>query len=158
MLGRSLERSLGTRGRPTVGLDRAHLDITDTDSVARVFREHRPTLLFNAAAYTKVSAAYAIQKDDPARSRAIDAALAGAAQPPVEVARRAARLVTLAREIAEIGNKNARSDGRVAEALARAAVAGAIENVRVNVAGVSDPALGKELLAETERLERDLRA
>ena len=112
----------------------------------------------DAAAYTKVSAAYAIQKDDPARSRAIDAALAGAAQPPVEVARRAARLVTLAREIAEIGNKNARSDGRVAEALARAAVAGAIENVRVNVAGVSDPALGKELLAETERLERDLRA
>src|SRR5438874_7535300 len=112
----------------------------------------------DAAAYTKVSAAYAIQKGDPARSRAIDAALAGAAQPPVEVARRAARLVTLAREIAEIGNKNARSDGRVAEALARAAVAGAIENVRVNVAGVSDAALGKELLAETERLERGLPA
>src|SRR5437588_231229 len=81
-----------------------------------------------------------------------------AAQPPVEIARRAARLVTLAREIAQIGNKNARSDAKVAEALARAAGAGAIENVRVNVAGLSDPALGKELLAETDRLERDLRA
>src|SRR5437588_952594 len=112
----------------------------------------------DAAAYTKVSAAYAIQKSDPARSRAIDAALAGAAQPPLEVARRAARLVTLAREIAAIGNKNARSDAKVAAALARAAVAGAIENVRVNVAGLSNPALGKELLAETERLERDLPA
>src|SRR5437763_1696005 len=112
----------------------------------------------DAAAYTKVSAAYAIPKDDPARGRAIDVALAGAAQPPVEVARRAARLVTLAREIAGIGNKNARSDAKVAAALARAAVAGAIENVRVNVAGGSDPALGAELLAETERLERDLPA
>jgi len=30
--------------------------------------------------------------------------------------------------------------------------------VRVNVAGLSNPALGKELLAETERLERDLPA
>src|SRR5207302_948663 len=51
-----------------------------------------------------------------------------------------------------------RRDAKVAGALARAAVAGAIENVRVNVAGLSNPALGKELLAETERLERDLPA
>src|SRR5947199_7576017 len=112
----------------------------------------------DAAAYAKVSAAYRIPKDDATRARAIDAAVVGAAQPPLEVARRAARLVTLAREIAAIGNKNARSDAKVAAALARAAVAGAIENVRVNVAGLSNPALGKELLAETERLERDLPA
>src|SRR5205085_902547 len=70
----------------------------------------------------------------------------------------AALAVTLARDIAQIGNKSARSDAKVAEALARAAAGGAIENVRVNVAGLSDPALGKKLLAETERLERDLRA
>jgi glutamate formiminotransferase/formiminotetrahydrofolate cyclodeaminase len=112
----------------------------------------------DAAAYAKVSAAYAMPKDNATRGRAIDAALAGAARPPVEVARRAARLVTLAREIAEIGNRNARSDARVAEALARAAVAGATENVRVNVAGLSDPALGKDLLVETAQLERDLGA
>src|SRR5207244_4684507 len=68
----------------------------------------------DAAAYANVSAAYAIPKDDPSRRRAIDAALLGAAQPPVEVARRGARLVTLARELAEIGNKNARSDAKVA--------------------------------------------
>src|SRR5207244_1335495 len=61
----------------------------------------------DAAAYAKVSAAYGIPKDDPSRGRAIDAGLVGAAQPPVEVARRAVRLVMLAREIAEIGNKNA---------------------------------------------------
>src|SRR5947207_3942711 len=49
----------------------------------------------DAAPYAKVSAAYRIPKDDATRARAIDAALVGAAQPPLEVARRAARLVTL---------------------------------------------------------------
>ena len=97
-----------------------------------------------------------IPKDDPSRGRAIDAGLVGAAQPPVEVARRAARLVMLAREIAEIGNKNARSDARVAEVLARAAVAGAIENVRVNVAGLSEPAHGSAMLEAIARLEREI--
>jgi glutamate formiminotransferase / formiminotetrahydrofolate cyclodeaminase len=110
----------------------------------------------DAAAYAKVSAAYAIPKDDPSRARGIDAGLMAAARPPVEVARRAARLVTLAREIAQIGNKNARSDAKVAEVLARAAVAGAGENVRVNIAALSDPAQGKSMLAEIERLERGL--
>jgi glutamate formiminotransferase/formiminotetrahydrofolate cyclodeaminase len=111
----------------------------------------------DAAAYAKVSAAYRIPKDDPTRVRAIDAGLVGAAQPPIEVARRAARLITLAREIAEIGNRNARSDAKVAEALARAAIAGAIENVRVNLGGLSAPELSTAMLAEIERLERAVR-
>ena len=112
----------------------------------------------DAAAYAKVSAAYGIPKNDPARGRAIDAGLVGAAQPPVEVARRAARLVTLARDIAEIGNKNAHSDALVAEALARAALTGAVENVRVNVQSLSEPELGKSFLDEADRLEKGVRA
>jgi len=112
----------------------------------------------DAAAYAKVGEAYRIPKDDRSRVGAIDAGLVGAAQVPVDVARRATRLVALAREIGEIGNKNARSDAKVAAALARAALTGAIENVRVNVAGLSEPARGKAMLAEIERLERDLRA
>jgi glutamate formiminotransferase/formiminotetrahydrofolate cyclodeaminase len=106
----------------------------------------------DAAAYTGVSAAYKLAKDDPGRPRAIDAALLGAAATPLEVARRSARLVALAREIGTIGNKNARSDAKVGEGLARAALAGAVENVKVNVASLSDPAAGKGLLEEAERL------
>ena len=86
------------------------------------------------------------------RSAAIDAALLGAAVTPLDVARRAARLGELAREIGTIGNKNARSDAKVAEELARTAVIGAVENVRVNVASLSDPAAGRGLLEEAERL------
>ena len=63
-------------------------------------------------------------------------------------------LSALARDIGAIGNPNARSDARVAEGLARAALAGAVENVRVNVASLSEPALGRALLEEAEELSR----
>src|SRR6266702_1432587 len=90
----------------------------------------------DAAAYAKVSAAYRLPKDDPRRTRAADEALVGAAQTPLAMARGAARLVGLAREIGTIGNRNAHSDAMVAEALARAALAGAVENVRGNVQSI----------------------
>src|SRR3989441_1026180 len=108
----------------------------------------------DAAAYAKVGAAYGLPKDDPRRTRAADEALVGAAQTPLAMARGAARLVGLAREIGTIGNRNAHSDALVAEALARAALAGAVENVRVNVQSLSEPGLGKSLLEEAIRLER----
>ena len=109
----------------------------------------------DAAAYAKVSAAYRLSKDDPRRAQAADEALVGAAQTPLAMARGAARLLALAQEIGTIGNRNARSDARVGEALARAALSGAVENVRVNVGSLSEPGLGKSLLEEAERLARD---
>ena len=108
----------------------------------------------DAAAYALVSEAYKLPKDDPKRVAGIDTSLLGAAQTPLEVARRADRVITLAREIGTIGNKNARSDALVAEKLARAALDGAVENVRVNVAALSDPATGTTLLTSAEALGR----
>jgi glutamate formiminotransferase / formiminotetrahydrofolate cyclodeaminase len=108
----------------------------------------------DATAYSRVSDAYKRRKDDPARTRAVDEALVGAARTPLALARGAVRLLSLAREIRTIGNRNASSDAMVAAALARAALAGAVENVRVNVAALSQPGLGSSLLEEAERLER----
>src|SRR5438067_369622 len=110
----------------------------------------------DAAAYARVTEAYRVLKGDPTRKRAVDQALGGAAQTPLQIARGAVRLMALAREIGAIGNQNARSDSKVAAALARAALAGAVENVRVNVAALSEPGLGKALLDEAEALERDV--
>jgi glutamate formiminotransferase/formiminotetrahydrofolate cyclodeaminase len=104
----------------------------------------------DADAYGLVSAAYRRPKDDPERAVAIDRALLGAAAVPLAVAGLAARVLHLAREIGRIGNRNARSDAHVAEALARAAITAAVENVRVNVASLSDPGLGRELLENAE--------
>ena len=108
----------------------------------------------DAAAYAKVSAAYKLAKDDPRRRRAVDAALVGAAEVPLVVARGANRLIALAREVEAIGNRNASSDARVGAALARAALEGAVENVRVNVAALSEAGLGASLVNEAEALSR----
>src|SRR5437867_5336176 len=108
----------------------------------------------DAAAYARVSAAYRRPREDPGRTRAVDEALVGAAETPLATARGAVRLIALAREMADIGNKNAGSDAKVAEALARAALAGAVENVRVNVQALSEPGLGRSLVEEAEGMMR----
>ena len=114
--------------------------------------ELRRLVELDAAAYNRVSDAYKVPKDAPARSAKIDAALLAAAEPPLAVAQASAELIRLAKEMSEIGNKNARSDAKVAEGLARAALAGAVENVRVNIESLSDPSAGKMLLEEASRL------
>ena len=106
----------------------------------------------DALAYTAVSQAYKIAKDDPRRPAAVDAALAGAARTPAEVAKRAARVLILAKEIEQIGNQNAVSDARVAGLLARTAIEGAVENIKVNVAAMADPERGRDLLKQVEQI------
>jgi glutamate formiminotransferase/formiminotetrahydrofolate cyclodeaminase len=102
----------------------------------------------DAAAYAKVSDAYRIPKDAPQRTRAIDEALVGAARPPLQGARHAARLFELGQQLNEIGNKNARSDAAVAKHLATAAVRGMIENARINLDTLTDKNLGTDLARE----------
>lgn len=92
----------------------------------------------DAAAYEAVSRAYKIPKDDPTRTRAIDDGLITACRTPAEVARGAARVLELALEIERIGNTNAASDARVGQELAKTAIKGAVENIKVNVASMSD--------------------
>ena len=93
----------------------------------------------DAAAYADVSRAYKIPKADPARSGAVDDALLAAARTPAEVVKRARRVHQLAAEIGAIGNKNATSDARVAGLLAGTAIDGALENIKVNIAAMSQP-------------------
>lgn len=140
---------------------KAYAAVTErVEAVLREAEEARTALRtlveLDAAAYGVVMAAYGLPKGLPERSRRIDEALLEAAKTPLATAHSAARLSVLAEELARIGNKNARSDAKVAEALARAALAGALENVRVNVAGLSDPSKGKVLLEEGARLEREI--
>jgi dTDP-4-dehydrorhamnose reductase len=54
MLGHALTDVLNKRERQSVALDRAHLDISDHSALEKAFDEHRPTLIFNCAAHTKV--------------------------------------------------------------------------------------------------------
>jgi dTDP-4-dehydrorhamnose reductase len=54
MLAHAVFRTLHTRGRTAQGVDLPECDITDESSLRELFNAHRPTLLINCAAHTKV--------------------------------------------------------------------------------------------------------
>ena len=110
----------------------------------------------DADAYAVVSAAYKLPKETPdqqaVRDAAIQAALMHAAAIPLDTAKAAADVATLAATCAEKGNTNAASDAGVAALLAEAACRGAAYNVRINVSAMADKAAGAPLAAEAVRL------
>ncbi|MDQ4081037.1 MAG: cyclodeaminase/cyclohydrolase family protein, partial [Gemmatimonadota bacterium] len=116
----------------------------------------------DARAYGAVTEAYRMPKEPAdaaaARQQAIERALLGAAEVPLETARACAEVARLAGIVAERGNTNAVSDAGVAALLAEAACRGAAYNVRINVAALPNRAAGASLAAEAERLVSDTRA
>ena len=112
----------------------------------------------DATAYGAVSEAYKMPKEPAdaaaARNRAIERALIGAAEVPLETARLCGEVAELAGVVAARGNTNAVSDAGVAALLADAACRGAAYNVRINVAALPDCAVGASLAAEAERIAR----
>lgn len=110
----------------------------------------------DAAAYGHVMQAYKLPGDKPEdaekRKAAIDQALLGAAEVPLETARACLRVLELAQMVAEKGNTNAVSDAGVAALLAEAACKGAVYNVRINVSSLDDKSKGARLTEECGRL------
>ena len=113
----------------------------------------------DAQSYAAVASAYKLPKDTPEqqtqRDAAITAALIGASEVPLETARAAAGVAALAEIAAVKGNVNAVSDAGVAALLAEAACRGAAYNVRINVAGLSDPAAGRALAEAAAEFVRE---
>ena len=93
-------------------------------------------------------------EEKAARQAAIQAALAQAIEVPLATARDAVAVLELARRAVQAGNVNAITDAGTAAHLARAAVAGAALNVRVNVAALKDRARAAAWLVELAELER----
>lgn len=116
----------------------------------------------DASAYGLVMEAYTLPRDTDdqvaLRTAAIDEALLGAATVPLETARACADVAALAERAAQQGNTNCASDAGVAALLAEAACRGAIYNVRINVASLSDRARGQALLDEGTQLLARARA
>ncbi len=106
----------------------------------------------DAAAFGRVMAAYALprQSDEEraARTAAIQAATAGAARPPVEIAGVAARLIELSAALPGRSNRNVLSDVGVAASLAGSALESAAINVEVNLSALKDEGVRDELRKE----------
>jgi glutamate formiminotransferase/formiminotetrahydrofolate cyclodeaminase len=106
----------------------------------------------DASSYIAVMNAYKLPTEPAdaadARKNAIEDALAKAASVPLETARACAEVAELCLVVAEKGNTNAISDAGVGALLAEAACKGAILNVRINIASMSDKSRGAGLAAQ----------
>jgi formiminotetrahydrofolate cyclodeaminase len=102
----------------------------------------------DARAYETVMAAYRLPKgtdaDKAARSAAIQAALIGAIEPPIDVMRAAHAAIVEAAVIAGLGNRSASSDVLVALELLDAGFRGARANAEINLVMLKPDARGEQ--------------
>lgn len=113
----------------------------------------------DTAAFNQVMAAYHLPKGTPEereqRSEAIQLALRGAAEHPLQVARECLRILHCCREAVQYGNPNALSDAGVGALMAHSGVMGALFNVAINLASIKDPEFRERLQADKDRMMRE---
>jgi formiminotetrahydrofolate cyclodeaminase len=106
----------------------------------------------DAAAYTKVAAAYKMPRETDEqraeRTEAIQIALKESAKVPLAAAKACYRVLELAAPVGEKGNVNVISDVGVAVALAEAGFQCAVLNVEVNLAGIKDEGYNQQVRAD----------
>jgi formiminotetrahydrofolate cyclodeaminase len=116
----------------------------------------------DADAYARVSQAMGMPKrseeEKRARRDAIQSALRGAAEVPLETMRRCRDALAVLAEFAPQCNRNLASDLATAAWLLRAGLEGAAHNVRVNLDSMTDGLLRSQWGTEADRLRADAEA
>ncbi|MGZ4810023.1 MAG: glutamate formimidoyltransferase, partial [Thermoanaerobaculia bacterium] len=92
----------------------------------------------DTAAFDRLLEAIRMPADNPARVSALADATVGATEVPLGVLERCPEVIALCREIGSIGLQASLSDAGVGAQVARAAAAGAYQNVCINLAGLTD--------------------
>ncbi len=112
----------------------------------------------DADAYDRVFAAFKLPKETDeekaARTAAIQRETKHAAEVPMSVARKVCQSLLRLVTVAQKGNQNAVTDACVAAMCARTAVLGALMNVRINLASITDTVFVVRMEAEAKELER----
>jgi formiminotetrahydrofolate cyclodeaminase len=110
----------------------------------------------DSASFNAVMDAYRLPKatdaDKTARTAAIQQALRGATEVPLDTLRACVEALGHATAVTNYGNASAASDVGVAIGLLKAAAAGAAANVRSNLEGLKDERFTSATEAETARL------
>src|SRR5271165_751797 len=105
----------------------------------------------DAESYDAVMKAYKQAKADPGNGEAlIEASLKLATGVPLGVAEKAHEVAQVAQKLFGINNPNMKSDLATAQALARAAIAGALANVEINLASIKDQAFAADVRKRVE--------
>jgi formiminotetrahydrofolate cyclodeaminase len=140
------------------GYEAAEKDMRQIAARASGFRKKLAKDIDNdAAAYNEVLKAFKMakntEKDKDRRTKAIQAGFKNAALVPLGVARDALDIMELIGKVVRKGNKNAAIDGAVGALAARAAVMGALYNVKTNLNFIDDHKFVKEMAQEVQTIE-----
>ena len=106
----------------------------------------------DAEGFEPRSRAYGLPKDAPGRDETLEKCLRDAAAVPFEIAELAAEVIAVQEEFAKKGSKLMVSDAGCGAAFARAALEGAVLNVRVNTKLMKDREYAANLDARVDEL------
>ena len=106
----------------------------------------------DADEFSKISAAFALPKDDPNRHEAIQEATLAALEPPLEMMREIAKVIGLLEEMCDKGSRMLVSDVGCGASIAQGALVAASLNVFVNTKGLDDREKAAEIEAEVESM------
>ena len=113
-------------------------------------------------AFNQIMQAFGLPKatedEKKIRAQAIEHASKKAMEIPLQTAAIAVESFTVIQAMVEHGNPNSITDAGVGALLARAAVLGAVMNVRVNASGIKDKEFAAQLLHRAEELEKQAEA
>jgi glutamate formiminotransferase / formiminotetrahydrofolate cyclodeaminase len=106
----------------------------------------------DASSYESVLAAHRLPRETPdeqlRRNQAIQVALTGAVNAPLEIARRAAEVFERLGQLEPMAGPSMYSDVRVGRMMAATAVRGALENVATNLTSITDADFSSRVRAE----------
>jgi len=126
----------------------------DKSEVVR--KQLQEMIITDGKAFDEVMIAGKLPKDTDEeikkREVAIIEATKHAAEVPLETAKMAFKVLELAKDIAKNGNVNSVTDAGVAALMAKAALEGAIYNVKINISGFEDKEFANTMNAASEEL------
>ena len=142
-VGASLLAMVASLAKARTASDEEATELREAGIRCTVLASHLEALIDrDAEAYDMVVSAYRLSKqtdeEKAVRAGRIQDALKAATDAPLEVMRRCGEALGFATTIGRLGNPNAASDVQVAIYLLRAGLAGAAENVEINLGSLKD--------------------
>jgi glutamate formiminotransferase / formiminotetrahydrofolate cyclodeaminase len=126
-----------------------------TEAISRLSQlreELKGSIDADADAFNAVMQAYKKAKESDSGDELIAAALKQATSVPLGVAERARQVLEIAESLRPVTNPNMKSDLVTADALARAAIEGALANVEINLESLKDAKFAAQVQQRTSRL------
>ena len=157
-VGASLLAMVAALPKPRTSTEQEVSDLRDAGASCTELAAQLEALIDrDTDAYNAVVDAYRLPKvndeEKAQRSARIQEAVKEATDAPLEVMRRCSEAIGIAPIVERLGNVNAASDVRVALHLLRAGIAGAVENVEINLGSLKDAEYVQRVREEAARSE-----